>query len=204
MSENPAYTIEHCRNRCIRAARPLEPLVTQLKSALDKLDFLDIHNEKFSRLNGQRKVKIGISGCPNGCSQHLIKDIGIAGYVKPKLTGIICRNCQSCVMTCREKAVKVMNGNISFDSSRCLSCGDCLRNCLSGAIDSGERGWKLYFGGRVGRHPHFAELVGTTTDNEELIEWVIEALKAYAHSSSPNERLSRFLERYKFDYSFSE
>jgi NAD(P)H-nitrite reductase large subunit len=37
-------------------------------------------NENFYGLNMPAKVKISISGCPNGCSEPLVRDIGIMGY----------------------------------------------------------------------------------------------------------------------------
>jgi len=37
-------------------------------------------NENFYGMNTPAKVKISISGCPNGCSEPLVRDIGIMGY----------------------------------------------------------------------------------------------------------------------------
>ncbi|MCL5950080.1 MAG: nitrite/sulfite reductase [Candidatus Bathyarchaeota archaeon] len=42
--------------------------------AKEVIDFLEATNEKFSP-----NLRIGVSGCPNGCSRHLLADIGVQG-----------------------------------------------------------------------------------------------------------------------------
>lgn len=37
-------------------------------------------NENFYGMSTPAKVKISISGCPNGCSEPLVRDIGVMGY----------------------------------------------------------------------------------------------------------------------------
>lgn len=172
-----------------------ELLQKDLDSALSSLNLSEALTEKFKPLLYHQIAKISLAGCPNGCSQPLIKDFGILGYVMPKITDSACRNCGVCVKACQEKALSLSNGEISINQTLCLNCGDCIRVCPSGTLSLGERGWNLYLGGRVGRHPHFAEWVGKATSEEEVVNWVIKFLDNYLKNCQPQERLSDFLER---------
>lgn len=195
MAKNSGYIIEHCRPNCSRVAKSWETLNKDLDSALSSLNLSETLTEKFKPLLYHQIAKISLAGCPNGCSQPLIKDFGILGYVTPKITDNVCQSCRACVIACQENALSLSNGEISINPTLCLSCGDCIRVCPTGTLSPGENGWNLYLGGRVGRHPHFAELIGKTSKEEEVIEWVTKTLEDYLKYCHPHERLSSFIER---------
>ncbi|MFZ3102207.1 MAG: 4Fe-4S dicluster domain-containing protein [Desulfitobacteriaceae bacterium] len=195
MTENSGYIVEHCRPNCPRNAKPWELLQKDLDSALSSLNLSETLTKKFKPLLYHQIAKISLAGCPNGCSQPLIKDFGVIGYVMPKITDLVCQGCGACVKACQEKALSLPKGEISINSTLCLACGDCVRVCPSGTLSPGERGWNLYLGGRVGRHPHFAEWVGKATGEAEVIEWVTKILNDYLKYCYPQERLTNFLER---------
>ncbi len=196
MIENAGYIIEHCRLNCPRAAKSWEFLRKDLDSTLSSLNLSETLTDKFKPLLYHQIAKISLAGCPNGCSQPLIKDFGIIGYVVPIKTDKVCQGCRACVKACQEKALNLSNGEINIDPTLCLSCGDCIRVCPTGTLSKGECGWDLYLGGRVGRHPHFGELVGKAKSEEEVIEWISKTLNDYLKYCHPHERLSNFLERY--------
>ena len=191
------YIIENCSPNCPRAAQSWEALEEQIKLHLDTLQLTTLLNQKFKPLTYFNMPKINLAGCPNGCSQPLIKDFGITGFITPMVETVnLCLDCNACVVACSEKALNVSNGSVNIDYSLCISCGDCLRVCTSGTLRPSERGWNLYLGGRVGRHPHFAELFGKTQEDGQIVKWIIEILKDYVGFCPPEERLSHFLESY--------
>lgn len=198
MQHNDAqsYVIEHCRPGCPKAVRSWEPLIGKLSSALERLELEQKVKEKFQKVLYHHLPKIGLSGCPNGCSQPQIRDIGLMGYVKPHFVPELCYGCQACADACLEEALDFGSGGVEINEALCLSCGDCIRHCPSGALGPGETGWNLIEGGRVGRHPHFGELTGKVRTDEEAVDWVLAVLQDYFAQSRPEERLSYYLERY--------
>lgn len=199
MFRKNGYIIEHCQLNCSQAAISWEPIKELLESTLNALDLGKVLNSKFDPLRNYHIPKISLAGCPNGCSQPLIKDFGISGYVNPKLTDVPCVACRTCERACLEKAITFANGKVSIDSSLCLACGGCLQVCPTGTLSTGESGWKLYLGGRVGRHPHFAVLVGKTKDKREVVDWIIKNINDYICHCLPQEKMSYFLERFELN-----
>jgi len=191
------YNLEYCRN-CSRAALDSTPLQEKLIVALDLLKLEDQLVNKFNSLLYHYRPKICISGCPNGCSQPKIKDFGISAYVTPKITEENCVTCEACIWACQEDAITINRGDINgvtVDPDLCLSCGDCISACPTGYLASGERGWQLLLGGRVGRHPRFAEVVGQAGSDEQVVEWITTILTDYLANSGDEERLTHYLEK---------
>lgn len=196
MIKKPGYILEHCRPNCPRVAKDWQVLQKQLEISLDSLEQAEVLADKIEPLQYHHIIKISTAGCPNGCSQPLIKDFGITGYVTPKITDKPCLTCGACVKSCQEKALSLSDGKLSINTTLCLSCGDCLRACPTGTLSVSENGWILYLGGRVGRHPHFAESVSKAIQEEDVVKWVTHTLKEYIKHRHPHERLSNYLERY--------
>lgn len=195
MIRKPGYILEHCRPNCPRAAKDWQALQKQLEISLDSLDLSEVLAEEFGPLQYHHIPKISLAGCPNGCSQPLIKDFGISGYVTPEISDKPCLACGVCVEACHEKALSLYDGKLSIEQTLCLSCGDCLRACPTGTLSTKKSGWILYLGGRVGRHPHFAESVSKATREEDVVKWVTQTFDEYLKYRHPHERLSNFLER---------
>lgn len=191
------YNLEYCRN-CNKAALDSNPLQEKLKIALDSLNLEDKLADKFNSLLYHYRPKICLSGCPNGCSQPKIKDFGISAYNTPAITSENCVECEACIWACQENAITLISGTVkgvTIDSDLCLSCGECIGACPTGYIVSGERGWELMLGGRVGRHPRFADSIGHVTNDDQVVEWVTKILVDYLQNSDDEERLTHYLER---------
>ncbi|KLU58962.1 anaerobic sulfite reductase subunit C [Peptococcaceae bacterium CEB3] len=190
------YIIEHCRPGCPKAARSWRDLNERLRPALERLALGEKLKEKFPRILYHHLPKIGISACPNGCSQPQIRDIGVMGFIKPRFEAELCTDCRICAGVCLEDAIDFESGSFRLDPESCLGCGDCIRSCPSGALRKGESGWKLLQGGRVGRHPRFGEPSGQVVTDEEALSWVLAVLRRYLADSGPGERLSHYLEHH--------
>ena len=195
--KHTGFEIEHCRLNCPKSARNWHNLYETLTTNLTSLNLYQTIEERFHPVLHHHIPKICMAGCPNGCSHPNIKDLGISGYVIPRITDAPCIGCNECVRSCSEMAItrNPSGSGIVIDPSRCLSCGDCLRACSSGTLVAGESGWTLRLGGRVGRHPQFAKSAGQVQTDEEVLTWVSDTILRYIEEGQPNERLTQFLER---------
>lgn len=189
------YKLEHCRPLCVKAIQSWEKLKEQLDKALSELDLGQHLKQKFETILYHHIPKICIASCPNSCSQPQIKDFAVIGYLRPKLTQEPCQGCQACVNVCIEEAVSWTGQGINLNPELCVQCGACVRSCPSGTLAEEDSGWELRLGGRVGRHPRFAQTVGRLSSDQKVVSWVIEILDYYLKYGNPEERLSHFLER---------
>ncbi|NMA68865.1 MAG: 4Fe-4S dicluster domain-containing protein [Desulfitobacterium sp.] len=197
MTKKKSYILEHCRKNCSKTSTDWSALYEELEEILQNMDLDQLINKLFPVLHHHHRPKITLAGCPNGCSQPQIKDIGISGYVNPQFTDEECIGCKICIDACREQALFWQN-KVILEPGLCIGCGDCFRNCPTGTIVAGERGWNLLLGGRLGRRPQLACLVETGLDSQGVLEKVQEILEAYQKDALPGERLSQFLDRQNY------
>jgi sulfite reductase subunit C len=141
------------------------------------------------------KIKIGITGCPNSCAKPQLNDIGIMGVVKPKIIDEKCNGCGFCVTTCREGAIKIVDGKAVIDYNRCIYCGDCIRVCPQDADVIEKRGYTIFIGGNVGRHPRLAHKIITFADEETVFRVIENSLKIFEEEASRKERFGHLIDR---------
>lgn len=195
MTSNPGYRLEHCRKQCVKSCQDWSELYDQLEQVLKDLN-ISIHMAKrFNNVHYHHIPSIALAGCPNGCSQPQIRDIGISGYVTPKLMDKFCSGCQVCINSCLEKALTWKNEKVVLDPNLCLKCGTCIRACTTGRIEPDESGWVLHLGGRLGRHPQLARIAGIERNNIDVIHRILSILEDYLENALPTERLNQFLDR---------
>jgi len=141
------------------------------------------------------KIKIGITGCPNSCGKPQLNDIGIMGVVKPKIIDEKCNGCGICVTTCKEGAIKILNGKAVIDYNRCIYCGECIRVCPLEADVIEKQGYTIFIGGNVGRHPRFAHKIISFADEETIYRVIENSLKIFKEETSPKERFGHLVDR---------
>ena len=95
------------------------------------------------------KFKFGITGCQNNCLKAEENDLGIKGGVRVSWLQEKCISCGICAKVCREKAIRIEDGNIEIDRGKCNYCGRCAFSCPTDAYETAP-GYLLSFGGLFG------------------------------------------------------
>lgn len=94
-------------NGCPRAVADVVGAAAAVSAVLGQVDVAGVVREKAAsagRMLEHHRFKVTLSGCPNGCSQPQIADVGLMGHERPRLDEGDCIGCGLCVETCAESA----------------------------------------------------------------------------------------------------
>ncbi|GJQ58561.1 MAG: 4Fe-4S dicluster domain-containing protein [Candidatus Scalindua sp. AMX11] len=189
------YNIEVCRGEevdCPFLIIGVKGLLQKIKDRLKEVGFSKLLISKIEgKLLPHHRLKIALASCPNACSKPQIKDFGI--HVRAKVIvaeEIACNGCKSCLRSCKENAIKISglskqphntvmesavpppDGNslkVKIHYKRCLHCGLCAEVCPTGSIKRDEPSFRVMIGGKLGRHPRFADdLIEFANESEVL------------------------------------
>jgi len=137
-------------------------------AAYDRLTALLLRSGSLQSTNDvplHKRLKIAFAACPNACTLPQIKDVGFIAELSPRRVLDTCTQCGRCVALCREQAVTMAGGPPQFDHAHCVACGMCVRQCPQDAIQSGPLRFAVLIGGRMGRHPRFADRLCTVHEH---------------------------------------
>jgi anaerobic sulfite reductase subunit C len=125
------------------------------------------------------KMRISLSGCPNGCTSPMLNEIGIMGRVRPVRTAGLCTGCGTCVEYCKEKAIRIKQGISELYTDKCVQCGVCVKSCPFDLLKAEDSHFQIFVGGRRGRHPKIGkEFLSLKTEDEviygveKIVNWV--------------------------------
>lgn len=152
-------------------------------------------DEQFGGQVLPHKFKAGVSGCPNTCTKPLENDIGFFGVVRPELDAEKCEGCGMCVDICKEKAISIEDGKPVINPEKCANCGDCITSCLADAWKAKRRGYAVYVGGKMGRHPQLGRKIAEFVDVEQGIEIIQSSLDFYRKYGNKRERFGDMINR---------
>ncbi len=138
------------------------------------------------------KLKISISGCPNGCSRPQIADLALVGFSKPEFDLEECVGCGECATVCPDYAITMTDERPVYDNDKCQGCFNCSQVCPVECIALSRKGGRLLAGGKLGRHPHLAEKVGEYTSVQDVIPVMDRIVEAYLELGLENERFADF------------
>ncbi len=196
--EITGFQVEICfgPSGCPNRAQPGETLLKAIEGLLKEADLRTfLESCVKGPLKYHHQFRVALAECPNACSQPQIKDIGIIGACRPQVTREGCTLCRACVSACREDAVRLdeTEEKPAVDFTRCLSCGKCIAVCPTGTLVSGETGFRVLLGGKLGRHPRLAfELPGIYTD-AQVLGIVSDCIALYKEKSRHGERFGEVL-----------
>lgn len=197
-AEVKGYQLDTCfgPSGCPHQIQPGDGLLREIEALLQRADLL-----AFLTTSGVRELKfhhefrVTMADCPNACSQPQIKDMGIIGASRPKITAEPCSQCLACQTICREKAVSVEQGDPAplIDWQRCVDCGQCLAACPTGTLAQGPMGYRVYLGGKLGRHPRLAVALPGIYAPAAVLDIVQACLGLYKSKSTNGQRFADIL-----------
>lgn len=153
----------------------------------------------FGKTGVPHKFKVGLSGCPNGCTKPAENDLGFMGQVLPAHDPSACSGCGVCAAVCQPRAIEMRDGEVVFDAAKCNGCGECVASCPVDAWRAAGRGYAVFAGGMFGRTPQIGTRVGGLVPPEELIATIQRVKDWYNANGRAGERFGATLKRVGFD-----
>jgi len=197
-AEIKGYRIEACfgTGGCPNRACESNDLFAGLEHMLEQENLLAfLKSNVQGPLKFHHEFSITIADCPNACSQPQIKDIGIIGANIPAISDNECTQCSACVETCKEHAVclDIQADMPVLDFNKCLLCGQCVFVCPSGTLETAQQGFKIFLGGKLGRHPRLARQLPGIFQEKEVLIIVKSCITFYKKNSKNGQRFAAIL-----------
>lgn len=165
----------------------------------------DIHETFYNGYKDIRlphKFKIAVGGCPNNCVKPDLNDLGVIGQLIPHFDKKLCKGCKKCtvVEACPMDATQISDGILSINEEICNNCGRCIAKCNFNAIEIGQIGYKIYIGGRWGKHINQGKSLNKVfTDKKEVMHVIEKTILLYKEQGKTGERLAATIERIGFE-----
>ena len=197
-AEVKGYQLDTCfgQSGCPHRIQDSSGLIASIETLLRKADLRTfLKTSGVTDLKFHHELRVTIAECPNACSQPQIKDIGIIGTVHPAITDEPCTGCGACEQVCKEDAVKVDQDGPKpqFDWTKCVDCGQCMAACPSGTLAAGAKGYRVYLGGRLGRHPRLAIPLPGIYTATAVLDIIKTAIELYKTRSTNGRRFAQLL-----------
>lgn len=148
------------------------------------------------------KFKIAVGGCPNNCVKPDLNDLGVIGQRIPEIDFSKCHDCKVCQVekACPIHVAKVTDGKVAIDPDACNHCGRCVNKCPFGAITQFTNGYKVYVGGRWGKHVAQGRALDKIfSSKKEVLDVVEKAILLFRDQGITGERFSDTIERLGFE-----
>ncbi len=179
------YNIEICRGEDVECPFLIAEIKGLRQKMKDRLREIEFSKKLISRIDGKilphQRLKIAIASCPNCCSMPQIRDFGV--HVRATVSvdeDFECNGCGNCLRACKEGAIRITgmsneqpeNGKrvVTINYDRCVHCGLCAEVCPTGTIKTDKKCFRVMIGGKLGRHPRFADDLTGFADEYEVLK----------------------------------
>lgn len=126
-------------------------------------------DKEFFGENMPVKIKFSVTGCPNACAKPQENDLGLMGILKPAINTAECSGCGTCTFMCPEKAIVIEDDKAKILWDKCNLCGACVGTCVQDLINEEWKGYKIFVGGKIGKHPKLGtELIDAKSEKEAI------------------------------------
>ena len=97
-------------------------------------------------------------------------------------------------------AAKVEDGLLEIDPAVCNNCGRCIGTCHFDALTAEFTGYKIYIGGRWGKHVAQGRALDKVfADKDEALNVIEKAILLFREQGKTGERFSDTIERLGFE-----
>lgn len=137
------------------------------------------------------KLKLSLSGCPNGCSRPQVADLALVGFARPRFDPARCTACGACAEACPDRAIVMdQQSGPRWDEKACLGCQACQRACPAGCVSLDPPQARVLLGGKLGRHPRLAQVVAQATDPAQALDVLRPVVERYLQNARPGQRFA--------------
>jgi anaerobic sulfite reductase subunit C len=147
---------------------------------------------KDGKIRYHNKFRISIAGCPNSCSRPQIADIGIVGFIRPEFVPADCTSCGSCAEACPDDAIEFDGDTPRFYLDKCQGCKACSRICPAECIYRSEPSVRLMVGGKLGRHPHLADIIDEVSEPSRALTIIDKIITDFIDNADTGERFADY------------
>ncbi len=145
-------------------------------------------------LHGASRFSMVMTGCPNCCVSPYLKDFGIILQHRVDITDVPCSLCGACLKMCFDKAIALTDTGPVINRDACVMCELCARDCPTGTLVTGARGFLVVAGGAGSRRPNIAVTIESFTTKERVLTILRNAIRAL-RQAKPGETLRTIIDR---------
>ena len=145
------------------------------------------------------KIKFAVTGCPNACAKPQENDLGVMGILKPVINSEECTGCGTCTFMCPEKAIVIEDDKAKIIWDKCNLCGACVGACPTDLINEEWKGYKIFVGGKIGKHPKLGREFIDAKSAQEAVAIFRKIMNWSKKNTNVGERFGDCIDRVGFE-----